>query len=564
MAIKDAYITLKDHKEDFSRNLPCRLINPAKPEVGKISKAILDRVLSEIRPHLRINAWKNTTSVIDWFNNIHDKQRCSFTSFDIVDFYPSITEDLLREALNFAGRITTIKPHEEEIIFLARKSLLFGKNREWVKRGHGLFDVTMGCFDGAEVCELVGAFALSQLTKIFNKQEVGLYRDDGLAVFRDVSGHDADKIRKDITRVFQELGLKITIQTKLKTVDFLDVTLNLATGKHYPYRKPNDRPMYVHSNSNHPPSIIKNLPSAISRRLTDISSNNDIFDQAAPLYNDALRNSGHTEPVEYLENRKTSQRRKRKNRRRNIIWFNPPFSRNVSTNLGQRFFRLINKHFPNGSCLHKIFNQNTIKLSYSSCMPNMSSIIKRHNNEILKPTTMDTTTRQDNCNCRDKGACPLEKNCLIKSVVYKATVATANGEKEYTGLTENTFKQRYGSHKSSFNNRKLQTSTELSKYIWTLKDSNTPFVIKWRVHRRAAAYSNKSKRCNLCLAEKLAIAECDKHGSLNKRSELVSKCRHENKFYLSNFIPKITARTASVRMEALNCHPFVQTEGSPF
>ena len=304
-----------------------------------------------------------------------------------------------------------------------------------------------------------------------------------------------------------------------------------------------------------------------------ISSNNDIFDQAAPLYNDALRNSGHTEPVEYLENRKTSQRRKRKNRRRNIIWFNPPFSRNVSTNLGQRFFRLINKHFPNGSCLHKIFNQNTIKLSYS-CMPNMSSIIKRHNNEILKPTTMDTTTRQDNCNCRDKGACPLEKNCLIKSVVYKATVATANGEKEYTGLTcstptqgnpldrprplgnpkiliknknknkkitENTFKQRYGSHKSSFNNRKLQTSTELSKYIWTfLKDSNTPFVIKWRVHRRAAAYSNKSKRCNLCLAEKLAIAECDKHGSLNKRSELVSKCRHENKFYLSNFIPKIT------------------------
>ena len=319
-----------------------------------------------------------------------------------MDIYPSITEDLLREALNFAGRITTIKHDEEEIIFLARKSLLFVKNREWVKRGHRLFDVTMGCFDGAEVCELVGAFALSQLAKIFNKQEVGLYRDDGLAVFRDVSGHDADKIREDITRVFQEFGLKITTQTKLKTVDFLDVTLNLATGKHYPYRKPNDRPMYVHSNSNHPPSIIKNLPSAISRRLTDISSNNDIFDQAAPLYNDALRNSGHTEPVEYLENRKTSQRRKRKNRRRNIIWFNPPFSRNVSTNLGQRFFRLINKHFPNGSCLHKIFNQTIIKLSYS-CMPNMSSIIKRHNNEILKPTTMDTTTRQDNCNCRDKG-----------------------------------------------------------------------------------------------------------------------------------------------------------------
>eukprot|EP00117_Sycon_ciliatum_P035757 scpid105136/ scgid0243/ len=72
--------------------------------------------------------------------------------------------------------------------------------------------------------------------------------------------------------MFNSLGLKITIQANLKSVDFLDITLDLRTGKYRPYRKPNDRPLYVHHKSNHPPIIIQNLPSSISRRLTDISS----------------------------------------------------------------------------------------------------------------------------------------------------------------------------------------------------------------------------------------------------------------------------------------------------
>ena len=95
--------------------------------------------------------------------------------------------------------------------------------------------MTMGCFDGAEICELIGAFTLANLSEAFNGSNVGLYRDDGLAVFRNVSGHDADKIRKTMIGIFNNLGLKITIQTNLKVVDFLDVTLNLHDGEALPF-----------------------------------------------------------------------------------------------------------------------------------------------------------------------------------------------------------------------------------------------------------------------------------------------------------------------------------------
>ena len=80
-----------------------------------------------------------------------------------------------------------------------------------------------------------------------------------------------------------------------------------------------------------------------------------------------------------------------------------------------------------------------------------------------------------------------------------------------------------------------ENSTELSKHIWGLKRAGKSYDIKWKILRRARAYSNCSKRCNLCLAEKLAILDANRATLLNKRSELVSKRRHENKFYLSNF-----------------------------
>ena len=108
-----------------------------------------------------------------------------FIKYDIVDFYPSISETLLNKCLDYAKLITPLKESEIEIIRHARKSLLFHQNSTWVKKNDdSLFDVTQGCYDGAEICELVGLYILNTLSSHFDKNDVGLYRDDGLAIVR--------------------------------------------------------------------------------------------------------------------------------------------------------------------------------------------------------------------------------------------------------------------------------------------------------------------------------------------------------------------------------------------
>ena len=165
----------------------------------------------------------------------------------------------------------------------------------------------------------------------------------------------------------------MTIRTNLKTVNFLDVTLNLCNGEYYPYRKPNDRPLYINRLSNHSPAVLKHLPAAISRRQTDISHDVEVFKEAAPLYNNALKDSGFQDNVEYDESRKAKRTGPRRSRARRITSFNPLYSKNIKTRLGQRFLRLIDRHFPVGSNLREIFNRSTVKVSYSS-MPNMGNI----------------------------------------------------------------------------------------------------------------------------------------------------------------------------------------------
>ena len=98
----NSFITLKDYKENFT-NLPTtRLINSSKNEIGRISKHILDQRNTELVSKLSVNEWENTISVIKWFKNINNKWLYKFLQFDIKDFYPSIKETLLHEAIQFA------------------------------------------------------------------------------------------------------------------------------------------------------------------------------------------------------------------------------------------------------------------------------------------------------------------------------------------------------------------------------------------------------------------------------------------------------------------------------
>ena len=142
------------------------------------------------------------------------------------------------------------------------------------------------------------------------------------------------------------------------------------------------------------------------------------------------------------------------------------------------------------------------------------------------------------CNCRQTNTCPLNGNCLQSSIIYQATVKRNdnNATETYIGLTENDFKTRFRNHTSSFRHAKHRnsTDTELSKHIWTLKDNNIDHSVSWRIISSCSSYNSSSKRCNLCLKEKLLIICRPDLSSLNKRNELISSCRHRNKVLLCN------------------------------
>ena len=159
-----------------------------------------------------------------------------------------------------------------------RRTLLFYEKTPWVKKaGSEDFDVPMGCFDGAEVCELVGTFIFNKLKNVFQNSTFGLYRDDGLAVIKGLSGPEIERLKKNSVTTFKDCGLNITIEANLLTVNYLDVTFDLRKGIYLPYRKPDNPPVYINSCSNYPPTVIKQLLKSISKRLSDLSSNEEIF-----------------------------------------------------------------------------------------------------------------------------------------------------------------------------------------------------------------------------------------------------------------------------------------------
>ena len=387
----------------------------------------------------------------------------------------------------------------------------------------------MGSYDGAEICELVGLHILDELSKILNKNDVGLYRDDGLIVLKNKNGHDCDKIRKNIIKIFKTIGFQIDIDINLKIVNFLDVTFNLSENSYKPYKKPNDSLLYINTESNHPPEIIKQIPISINKRLNQNSSSEKIFNESKKEYEDALKQSGYKDfELKYNPEKQTPKQ----NRKRKIIWFNPPFNKNVSTNIGKQFLNLIKKHFPSENKLHKIFNRNTLKLSYS-CTKNIGSIIKNHNKKIISSKTSENLE----CNCREKQSCPLNGKCREKNVIYKCVASVQNKpDKVYIGLTEGEWKKRHSGHKTTFKYKKNAKNTALSNYVWeTREKEKTDPILKWSILKSVPAYSNISKRCLLCLQEKFEILSYEKTEELlNKKSELISKCRHQNKFILGN------------------------------
>ena len=263
----------------------------------------------------------------------------------------------------------------------AKQSLLCNRSTTWRKKtSNSLFDVTMGSFDGAETCELVGAHLLSQLSAEYGN-DISLYRDDGLAAF-DKPPRKIENIKKGICKVFSNNNLKITIEANKKCVNYLDITLDLRSSIYKPFMKPGNTPLYVNYGSNHPPSVLRGLPDAINKRLSNISSDKRSFDSASPPYQEALKKSGFDYNLKY----NPQPPKPKRHRNRYVIWFNPPYSVNVARNIGHKFLQAVDECFPPNHCLYKIFSRNTLKLSYS-CMPNVRQIITAHNKTILDKQT---------------------------------------------------------------------------------------------------------------------------------------------------------------------------------
>ena len=208
------------------------------------------------------------------------------------------------------------------------------------------------------------------------------------------------------------------------------------------------------------------------------------------------------------------------NRKRNII---PPYNKSVSTNIGRVFLNLLDKHFHIEHKLNKIFNRNSVKVSIG-CTRNIEHIIKKHNRKITE--SYIEKSAETSCNCKEKNKFPLEGNCLIKNIVYMATVETETISSSYICMTGNSFKTRYYNHIKSFKNKRHKNENELSKYIWKLKEREVEHTITWKKLRQSNTCQRRSGLCNLCIEEKVEIllSKAKPSTQLNRRFE-VSTCR---------------------------------------
>ena len=160
------------------------------------------------------------------------------------------------------------------------------------------------------------------------------------------------------------------------------------------------------------------------------------------------------------------------------------------------FIKLVRKHCPKNNKYHKIFNLNTLKLSYC-CTTNVGIIIKQHNSKVLSKTN-DNNNRK--CNCRSKPNCTLNRECLTRCLVYKATSTTSNNSFLYYGTygtSEGEFRTWYDIHTKSLRHHECMNETELLKHEWNLKDHGLDKNVSREIQKKVLPYECGSKHCDL-------------------------------------------------------------------
>jgi len=161
----DAFLTVKDHKKNFPLKVECRTINTGKNALGKISKNILENIVLQIRQKSPLIQWRNSYEAIHWFNQIDNKRGKCFVNFDIQKFYLIIKIGHLNSAISFAQKFTKISEDDIKVIKHTCNSVLTYNGKQWVKKDQeSTFDVPMGSYFGAELCNLIGLYILDKLS----------------------------------------------------------------------------------------------------------------------------------------------------------------------------------------------------------------------------------------------------------------------------------------------------------------------------------------------------------------------------------------------------------------
>ena len=286
--------------------------------------------------------------------------------------------------MDWGERFVPITESDRKLFREARRSFLFHDGEIWVKTKTPHFDVGMGSFDGAEVCEIVGLFLLNEILAAdigLRRGNMGLYRDDGLGVAQG-SGRQMDKLTASLQGIFARHGLSIKDEHSMPKVNFLDLTLHLKEKIFEPFRKENNDPLYINKNSNHPPAIIKNMPRMIEKMWADSCSNQDIFNRTKKVVSEPLKAAGYDSNINHVPSNGTLNAKTTKPRRyKYIFWWNPPYNMKVATKVGKRFLEAITKCFKKGTFWAKHFNRHTVKMSYSGTN-SLATKIAQHNANV--------------------------------------------------------------------------------------------------------------------------------------------------------------------------------------
>ena len=271
--------------------------------------------------------------------------------------------------------------------------------------------------------------------------------------------------------------------------------------------------------------------------MCKLSSNEEIFENAIQPYQEALVRAGYNYQLRFYQVNTNKKSKNNRTRSRNCVFWNPPYSKNVKTNLIAEFLKIV-KNFPQHNILKPMINTNKIKASYRT-VPNMAKQVSRKNGRILKQRVAPPPPT---CNCQRsrKPHCPVPGKCTITNVCYRCKVVRGDNHKceSYVGQTSRQVKKRIGEHLGDARRYRPETSTDrgsrLSHYIGDLFLNNIPHTLNWSILAQKPHFNPVANFCMLCNVEKVFILYHPEFSTLNLRNELYGWCKHKEGYLLMN------------------------------